>query len=248
MDISSGALPLERGRDVKTDRASIGTRMSQVAMNLIASEELTCVTADVDTFRDRPFVIRGHHLRFLAPLMAPMAIPPETMATELRRDSVKDRGDLTEATVDFSVLSVTETVVKESEVDAFKRVYTFDLVGETPLQANRFEHKLLETLKTFLSLPDDATVELTATKKDEVCGACTFQKHCEVPAEMEADVPFLGVYEDVIRHLAATGRDVEDPVEREDGSLYTTAKSVREVMSYFAIGGKFGYDTGYVYV
>ncbi|HJQ08412.1 MAG TPA: hypothetical protein VJ836_02925 [Candidatus Saccharimonadales bacterium] len=69
-----------------------------------------------------PFVLRGHHIDTLTPLVYRFPRSPERMAQELRQSSESDRGDLTADTIDWDVLT------DRKADDEYWAAYGYDLV------------------------------------------------------------------------------------------------------------------------
>lgn len=182
-------------------------------------------------------VLRGHHIGYLTPLMAPMRYTPEQMAQSLRQDSVDDRGDLTEQTVNWDFLN------NLTDYDNHATTYAFDLVGETDAQADAYEATLQKALTDFNELDDDARIKLVSKGIDIICEACTFKQHCKRPDEMNLDATYLDVFEDVLAFAKAKDSSFEASAMRtEEGDVLTTAKAVRRVMGHFAIGKLWSHD------
>jgi hypothetical protein len=177
------------------------------------------------------FAIRGHHLTTLTQLVSPMDRDPARLAWELRDSSAKDRGDLTDQTVDWNML-----VDPEDNFQQYWATYAYDLIGATESQANLFEVTYGNTLTEFSRLPDDAKVKLTARGMDGICGACTFQRHCQTPNVSEADAEYLKVFEDVLMYAQSKDVSLDVSAARTSSNdVLTTAKAVRRVLAHFAI-------------
>jgi hypothetical protein len=183
---------------------------------------------------EQPFPIRGHHIETLTQLMKRLRYTPESLAIALTRESVVDRGSLTAQTVDFSILASPESDART----AFWATYAYDLVGETDDQAETYKANVQAAMEGFLSLEDDAPVELLANGKDRICNACTFKQHCE-QFPTDNDSLMLGVFEDVVRQFSPTDSNLTRADRSEDGnSITTNARTVRRAMGYFALAGR----------
>jgi hypothetical protein len=180
---------------------------------------------------DNSFIIRGHHLDYLTPLVTPMDDDPQKMAQRLRECSVSDRKGMSADTIDWGV-------VARSQADhpLYWSSYAYDLIGDTKAQGDEFEASLIRTFNSFLALADDAEVVLTAQGIDEVCGACTFKQHCQAPQEMKEDAKYLDIFEDVLAYTKTKDDTLEVSATRLDnGDIQTTARTVRRVLGHFAI-------------
>lgn len=177
-----------------------------------------------------PFVLRGHHINTLTPLVFPMSKNPEHMAGDLRRSSTSDRGESTAETIDWSVLA------SQKGGDEYWATYAYDLVGETEAQADVFEGSYSAFLIAFVALADNATVRLTAKGMDGMCGSCTFRMHCQGSEEAKADGDYMDVFEDVLAYAKSKDSALDVPATRTDeGDILTTAQAVRRVIAHFAI-------------
>jgi len=170
-----------------------------------------------------PFSIRGHHLPTFNGLM--MGETPASMGAGTRASAESLSGGITSETVDFSHLYT-------GNLSQFDATYRYDLIGETPEQADKSEAIVTATMQTFLDLPDEAPVHLTAAP-DTLCGSCTFQQHCKMPAVAASDKMVLDVFEDVAEHLAGQDEQLTAPVTAENG-IHTDARTVRAFLGYMA--------------
>jgi len=180
---------------------------------------------------DDSFIIRGHHLDYLTPLITPMDNDPEKMARDLREGSESERKGTTAATIDWDVITG-----RQDDDPRYWASYAYDLIGDTDVQGEEFESSLVSTFKSFLALADDAEIILTAQGLDAVCGACTFKKHCQVPQEMKEDAKYLDIFEDVLGYTKTKDDTLRVSAARLDnGDIRTTARTVRRVLGHFAI-------------
>jgi hypothetical protein len=178
-----------------------------------------------------PFVIRGHHISTLTQLVSPMNSDSKQLARELRDGCARDRGNLTDETVDWNALGD-----PEGNRQKYWATYAYDLIGATDTQAALFEESYGSTLAAFIDLSDDAVVRLTARGMDGICNACTFQKHCQRPDESAVDAKYLDVFEDVLVYAQSKDTSLDVLATRtSDGDILTTTKAVRRVLAHFAI-------------
>ncbi len=97
----------------------------------------------------KPFVIRGHHLRYYTLLV--MGTSPSELAGTIRRST---------------------------ENPSLEVQYVDDVLGPGGNQADRFEENLRTTFKTFLDLPDSCLAEIVEGIPDTICGGCAIGEHC----------------------------------------------------------------------
>lgn len=124
---------------------------------------------DAEVVDQKPFVIRGHHLKKFASLVKGpwgMAMTPQIMA----------RG----AKLMMEMLNSVSTLTPDGyyQIHQGYLEYSQDVVGTTEESANRFEEHIKGTFERFVSLPDDYPTELTEDVPDAMCEACTGGEHC----------------------------------------------------------------------
>jgi len=184
----------------------------------------------VNSAEQESYTIRGHHLDYLAPLFPPRSESPETIAHKLREESVRDRGDLSIEEVNWGVLSSPDST------DVYNSTYGLDLVGVTEEDADLYEERLREAIDMFVKLDDADVVRLTAIGLDNICRACTFQQHCQVPDGFDAEQKYLDIFGDVLGFATTKDPNFTAEVSRADeGDIITTAKTVRRFIGHFAI-------------
>lgn len=158
----------------------------------------------------------------------------DRLAAAITENSVSERGGLTAQSVDFNIFNYP----KSANTKDFWATYSYDLVGETDEQAERYKTNLEAAFSSFLGLEDDDLVELIADGKDRICEACNFQIHCEVFPKNK-DHLMLGVFEDVVERYSPTDKKLTKAERSQDsGSVITNAGTVRRAMGYFALAGK----------
>lgn len=207
-------------------------------MTELAPEHSSKYTPPMDSSPEQSipiYPIRAHHLETLTPLvMLRWPYTTDELATAITEDSVSGRGNLTTQSVDFDILSSP----KSRNADTFWATYSYDLVGETDEQVERFRIRLQEALNSFLGLEDDDLVKLSVDVKDRICDACTFKIHCKAFPK-DNDRLMLGVFEDVVQHYSPTDVKLTKAERSQDGrSMITNAGTVRRAMGYFALAGR----------
>lgn len=180
---------------------------------------------------EEPYLLRGHHLGTLTWLASPMNSTPEDLALGARDTYTVARGNQTAETVDFNILAHPQL-----DPGAYSQAYAVDLIGSTEEQAASYERSLTKVVREFTQLHDNHPIELIAGGKDAICGACTFQKHCDTEPPANEDAAMLAVFEDVTKHYAEDGAP-DLSARTEKGSILTDARTVRQFMGYFAVTG-----------
>lgn len=120
---------------------------------------------------ERPFEIRGHHIELFARLIGEPSTP-QLLAQSMREMASNYRGDTSSETVNLEILTNPENRGRQ-----YYSAYGYDIVGETPEQADQFQANIEKTLSDFTSRPDSALVKLTELP-DAVCAGCIFGNHC----------------------------------------------------------------------
>ncbi len=188
------------------------------------------------------FRLRAHHIATLTPLVnRRIPIMPEKVASKLvnsLRHDLRFLGTIKS----FDLLRTRPSFYDRKAWDAANAVYAYDVIGDTEEQAESFEAEYTQFMKNFLALDNSAIVELTSTKKDGVCHACTFQQHCDIETEFGEDELYLSVYEDIVHHFVTTDEHLELPERIDSSTILTTAGTLKRVMQFFSLGGFVGYS------
>ena len=129
---------------------------------------------------NQTFEIRGHHLPLFTAFLRD-GISPEKFAklsvANYKTDLEKSRRLLCEKS-DYT---------ENDPMDhAANIAYYKDVFGETDESIEVFEKNFSEVFKTFLDLPAETPILLTAGKPDKLCGSCTGRgEHCSLRDQTE---------------------------------------------------------------
>lgn len=104
----------------------------------------------------KPFVIRGHHLREYASLISNRDTPSE-LAEHMRINI--------------------QNVLQSNPTGSPAEKYAQDIF-ETSAQADAFEDNSRVAFETFLNLPDNYPAEIVEGLPDVICAGCAIGKHC----------------------------------------------------------------------
>lgn len=104
----------------------------------------------------KPFIIRGHHLRYYAILINRRYLSPPVMAA-------------------FLILSIGPPVL---EIKQSRREYVKDVLGSSLKQTYRFGRNSSRAFREFLRLPDNYPVEIVEGVPDAICAGCAAGEHC----------------------------------------------------------------------
>ena len=122
----------------------------------------------------KPFVIRGHHLRMYIPLIKDD--PPYRKGVPTPAQDARGMRRFMEAIPSMLILKPDGSSWEDIVPDFLK--YSQDCIGTTTESANRYEERLKEAFERFVSLPDDYPAELIEEMPDSMCDACAVGEHC----------------------------------------------------------------------
>ena len=123
--------------------------------------------------RKKSLVIRGHHLKNVAPYLRDPNLDPA--------EESKKTGDELRANIAlFDNWLAHPGMISSPRLAYAKREaeYARDVLGPAYHTSRRFETAFSEFIGTLQDLPPDHPIELTAGEKDGICSSCVIGKHC----------------------------------------------------------------------
>lgn len=197
--------------------------------------------ARTEVDRRKPFSIRGHHLSAFCKL-------DELLRKTLEQDPWFVSfvpGAMAESDIQAVDLSLKQ--ISEGKSNGLSEEYCVDVQGNTEQQKRMRKNKLTKVYRTFCRIPDDYPVEIVSGRKDEICKACVFGKHCSVTenkytiydsTRLERDTKFVFRFESRAQELGLR-QDMKFVILQSAFSdsknipvlgLRTTAGTVRKVL------------------
>jgi hypothetical protein len=147
-----------------------------------------------------------------------------------------------------TLVQFTERLV-ESVIAAYSEpTYALDVLGRTPEEAERFRHQAEETIKRFVELPDDHSLELVEGVPDDICAGCAIGNHCRLLNETGAGmnnitgdrkwvdwfVAYSNAYSDNVEiSIQEETADFSDSEPQTVRRIRTTVGAIRNVMPYW---------------